>query len=312
MVRLVTLAVWSSVALAGGEEAPVACPPGAQRVATRSKWGSEEYCAIPSAQPQDRWLKEGPYRQIGASGSRTEGAYAGGAQHGVWRSWNEAGKLLREEGYDRGQVRLPWRHFYPDGTPQDESVAREGGGRTNRSWHRNGQVRSEGSSNAAGQADGVVKQWSEKGQLLSEETYRGGAKDGPSRKWHPNGKLAEETSWRAGTQVGAARTWAENGELREEVKYDDAGKEVGWAAYGPGGRKRTAGPCADDGDCALAPAPVCGCGSGSSVGISLVDRHYGRIPQPPANCPPGPYACMPPPRMKPVCKAGKCEAVPER
>jgi len=61
--------------------------------------------------------------------------------------------------------------------------------------------------------DGISRSWHANGELKSELSVMDGKVAGAGRKWHDNGVLARETPYRNGLIDGIVRQWSRDGKL---------------------------------------------------------------------------------------------------
>jgi len=85
-------------------------------------------------------------------------------------------------------------------------------------YHPNGEVRRLRAF-VAGSVEGVVRSWSDAGQLLLEQEFEAGKASGASRAWYPDGAPASEATYLKGALHGRLTRWAENGQMVLEREY---------------------------------------------------------------------------------------------
>jgi len=69
--------------------------------------------------------------------------------------------------------------------------------------------------------NGVVKEFSESGTILSENSYRDGKKDGVAKGYFDSGVLMVERHFKVGEVVGVVKVYYESGGLAREQPFKD-------------------------------------------------------------------------------------------
>lgn len=69
-----------------------------------------------------------------------------------------------------------------------------------------------------GKKDGLVKEWSEFGRLISEAIFENGINKF-ERVFHPNGQLIYECQYKNGRKNGISKGWYTNGQLKYYYHY---------------------------------------------------------------------------------------------
>jgi antitoxin component YwqK of YwqJK toxin-antitoxin module len=84
---------------------------------------------------------------------------------------------------------------------------------------------------------GVWKQWSETGVLVSEERYALGKKKGHSRQWYDCGTLLSRGNYDEDKKHGFWETWYENGQKESEAMYEHGLPSYMWQWFENGRKK---------------------------------------------------------------------------
>jgi|GEM_PF-4687057 len=178
--------------------------------------------------------RNGVFRTFFADGKpKTETHWANDEQTGVAQEWWPNGKLKEKAHYQAGLLngeRLRYRqdgtpesveHFEPD--PTRPRYARNTG--TWKTFHSNGKLERE-THYVEGRTDGLLRDYSETGQLTESTCYRKGTLDDTAscgepanRSYFPDGKLRKEWRYGKGIAAGFERTLYRSGQVRESIAY---------------------------------------------------------------------------------------------
>jgi hypothetical protein len=223
------------IALAGCSTPRALCPP--ETTLARhvySGGGDAQWCRDPDG------LRAGPESRVYENGVESvSGAYAEGAQSGVWRYRFNDGRNWRAERWDDGAL---------VGTIVDPAAARMGAGELEAAgattsgviklaaldpastgaaprdvvlrWP-SGALRAAGQADAEGLRTGIWRFWSAGGRLLREMEFAAGVRERVARAWHPNGAPAAEGFYAGGIRDGAWRFWDPSGHLLRQISYRD-------------------------------------------------------------------------------------------
>ena len=97
-----------------------------------------------------------------------------GLRTGNWTWWYPDGRVSQQGSYVNGERVGVWTSYYTDGSRMAEECYVNG---TSRSWHRNGDLKSEVEVKN-GKRTGVYRSWHDNGQKEEEVTYVDGSREG--------------------------------------------------------------------------------------------------------------------------------------
>jgi antitoxin component YwqK of YwqJK toxin-antitoxin module len=172
--------------------------------------------------------------------------FANGQINGVWQEWGPNKDVIRNETFDNGRRLAKKVDSYPNGGPKTEAtylfarevlkctydwwngaittkVEKEGKDQRNGpyiSYHKNGQVESEGEYNDD-LPIGKFNWWFENGQKAIEGEFDAGHQIGKWTWWHENGQKAASGDYVAGVESGKWTWWKEDGKVANAAKITE-------------------------------------------------------------------------------------------
>ncbi len=169
--------------------------------------------------------------------------YKLGWKNGKESFWNEAGDLIGEGEYSKGnpvgthflikasgnkriakytaagQLQEPIIELRPDGSKAAQYIMKDGKYEGSfLSWHANGQL-AEDFNYTHGEMQGLQLEYDALGQLITRANFANGVEQGLFEEWYSNGQQAVRTAYDAGRKNGLSQTWDENGTLVREENY---------------------------------------------------------------------------------------------
>ena len=177
---------------------------------------------------------------------KREASFRDGKREGVWREFDEDGKVLNSQTYEKGVLvgqgivdtdgkrRGQYKEFYPDSTLRAEGLFVEG--QRSGEWkfyYNNGQIQEIGSYNE-GQPDGTWIWYYDNGQKQIEEQFFNGTSNGSYKEYDSRGNVIVTGTYFDGMKNGK---WSEQiGDMRTQGEYRND-KQVGeWVAYYDNGK----------------------------------------------------------------------------
>ena len=126
---------------------------------------------------------------------REQGAFSNGRRHGIWKTWNTEGGLVKEFHFERGSF---------------EGV--------NREWHENGAIKKVFPFKD-GKPDGEWTVFGLDGEVLSTSHFAEGKPEGKWKTLHEDGSPGFAGSFENGEKTGVHRWWKKDGKLRKHFLY---------------------------------------------------------------------------------------------
>lgn len=177
---------------------------------------------------------------------KREASFRDGKREGVWREFDENGKVLNSQTYENGVLvgqgivdtdgkrRGQYKEFYPDSTLRAEGLFVEG--QRSGEWkfyYNNGQIQEIGCYKE-GQPDGVWIWYYDNGQKQIEEQFFNGTSNGSYKEYDSKGNIIVTGTYFDGMKNGK---WTEQiGDMRTQGEYRND-KQVGeWVSYYDNGR----------------------------------------------------------------------------
>ncbi|MCP4503371.1 MAG: hypothetical protein GY822_25850 [Deltaproteobacteria bacterium] len=192
------------------------------------KHGDARYYFVDKAQPDlYRKAADGFGAPSTVAGIKSEGQFVKGRKHGLWRTYDSAGRKREEVHYTHGRWHGAYRSFHPNGALESEVHfgARERREGVGRSYFADGTLASE-QPYQRGEIHGTERAWYQNGQLEVEAHVSEGVRNGRSRRWHKNGQLWSDGAFRFGSRIGFWKEYDEKGKLVLELDWGKGGEVV--------------------------------------------------------------------------------------
>ncbi len=186
---------------------------------------------------------------------KLEGNYVNGQRNGIWKEYDEKGKLLNIYEYKDGQladnetalnVIDQEKYYYPNGQVKRvetrQGNKRQGFTKTYdkdgnlilSQIFRNDTLVAEGNQNNEGKNVGLWKYYWPNGNLKSTGNYKNGLKDGAWKYYFRNGELEQEGFWKSGKLDGEWIWYFKDGKKRCIMHFEDGVEEgdyIEWDQY---------------------------------------------------------------------------------
>lgn len=136
--------------------------------------------------------------------ARSETPYKDGNIDGIKKSYYENGRLASEFPYKDGKLHGVSKEYYENGKLKRESPS---GGGVSKEYYPSGAVKEEMIFTAEPDQPYVVKDYYENGVLKRERSLVKGEPHGVEKQYSRKGDLVSETDWENGKQVGPVRQY---------------------------------------------------------------------------------------------------------
>ncbi len=136
--------------------------------------------------------------------------------HGVWREWDDAGRLIGQGRYESGKPTGPWMRWAAVedlSPPLAERVAGFTGPFLSQANYCDGRL------------EGVWSIYDAESRLVSEVRFREGLRDGATIDWTPAGQICRRWHFERGRPSGELQTLSERGGLVTAARFE-SGREV--------------------------------------------------------------------------------------
>ena len=176
----------------------------------------------------------------------SEGINIDDLRNGIWKFWDESGKILTEGKYEKGKREGNWCSKDVSGNKLSEGIYINdlAEGKWNY-YHNNSKLSSEGQFSKNLQ-EGIWKSWHPNGILSEEGNFKNGKKEGLWKQYHANGKLSSEGQYVNNLQEGNWKSWHPNGQLSAEGNMKFGKKEGLWKQHSDNGIILTSGSYLND------------------------------------------------------------------
>lgn len=155
-----------------------------------------------------------------------EGNYV---NHGAWRMWDEASKLVSEGRYEMGRRSGRWSRW----CARDEAAVLK-----HRPFDEFEAPFVSSATFTAGELDGEWTIVDAKDRKCSCVAFRNGKRNGTATLWRPDGKICREATFRNGVAVGDVRECNADGRLLTIASYIDGHQMVNKVTNFPGTDKK--------------------------------------------------------------------------
>ena len=165
-----------------------------------------------------------------------------GLLHGLWREWDDLGRLVREGAYDAGLGHGGWKIWlYGDGFPARSQGEIRHGLATGvwTAWREPEEIQFAEEHWFLGTTEGAAWYAHANGAKASEGGYRSGLRHGPWIFWYESGAKQAQTLWDDGLAQGLWQEWWNNGQLRAEGTYSSGVRKNDWQAFAADGTATT-------------------------------------------------------------------------
>lgn len=148
---------------------------------------------------------------------KSETQYRNGKEHGITKYFNKNyGTVIMEAYMVRGQKHGSFKRFYFNGNIEYEA-------------NYNYDV-----------LDGIERNYTQQGQMISETTYKNGVKEGPHSTWYENGVLLSKGAYKNDLQEGEWLFYDERGFLMGEAHFTEgSGEQIAYDHNGVKARVTT-------------------------------------------------------------------------
>lgn len=146
---------------------------------------------------------------------------AEGKKHGVWKKFNEEGKIIYEGEFDHDIPIGEFKYYYTNGKTK-AIVVHSGDGVYSHTttYHDNGYVLATGGFKNK-EKDGLWVYYNEEGIKVTEELYDDTKKSGKWKTFYLDGKVAEEVSWKDDLKEGQWIQFYRDGTIKLVAYYKD-------------------------------------------------------------------------------------------
>ena len=158
---------------------------------------------------------------------------AEGKKHGVWKKFDENGKIIYEGKFDHDIPIGEFQYYYPNGKPKAVLVHSGDGIHSYTTiYHNNGYILATGGYQNE-KKDGLWIFYNEYGIKVTEEFYDDTKRSGKWTTYYLDGKVAEEISWKDDEKNGQWIQFFREGSIKLVACYKDDFKDGPFKMYYP-------------------------------------------------------------------------------
>ena len=160
----------------------------------------------------NKWLKDGVSTEYFPNGNiKSQGNFIKGSQEGVFKEWDESGKIVKTYTYKNDQWNGPAKGYYD--FDYKMIIEERGGGKFIFNYFEHNYIN--------GDRFGTQKEYYDINHLAMETYYENDKPNGKHKEWFENGVLGVEGQYVDGLQDGTWKFWNSDGSFSKYRLYDN-------------------------------------------------------------------------------------------
>lgn len=158
-------------------------------------------------------------------------------KHGVYRKWDDSGRLWLESEWRDGRRQGFERIYFPDGKIAEEAWFVQGRQEGTHVWFNKHGQKIHQAEFKEDRLHGTDREWAPHGTLVREVQMQGGLWHGMATTWHSSGKKSTEGYFQKGLREGLHLAWDSLGRLSQASNWEHGLAHGSLTVYFPSGKK---------------------------------------------------------------------------